>query len=199
MCLFIETICYDQGQYHQIDLHNERCNRTRNHFFGTVSNLQLELFLAVPSWLKDETVKCKVTYGTEITGIEYGLYKVRPVESLQLVIDDEIDYAYKYADRTKLSQLYQLRDQADDILIVKNGYLTDTSYANIILKKDEMWYSPQYPLLHGTRIESYFRKGVVTPALLRPEDLPLFSEARIVNSMISIENSPVIPLRNIKF
>lgn len=199
MCLFIETICYDQGQFHRIDLHNERCNRTRNHFFGTVFNLQLELFLAVPSWLKDETVKCKVTYGKEITGIEYELYKVRPVKSLQLVNDDAIDYAFKYADRTKLSQLHQFRGQADDILIVKNGYITDISYANILLKKDGMWYSPQYPLLHGTRIESYFRQGVVTPALLRPEDLPLFSEARIVNAMISIENSPVIPVRNIKF
>ena len=91
MCLFIESICYDQGQYQRIDLHNERCNRTRNHYFGTIANLQLELFLDVPSLLKDETVKCKVTYGNEITGIEYESYKTRPVKSLQLVNDDAID------------------------------------------------------------------------------------------------------------
>jgi 4-amino-4-deoxychorismate lyase len=198
MCQFIETICYEQGQFQRIDLHNERCNRTRNHFFGAVPNLQLELFLAVPSHLKDETVKCKVTYGTQITGVEYGLYKIKPVKSLQLVYDDVIDYAFKYADRAKLDMLYQSRGQADDILIVKDGYITDTSYANIILKKDNKWYSPKNPLLHGTRIESYLRQGRVTPAFLRPEDLLLFSEARIVNAMISIENSPFIPIINIK-
>ena len=44
---------------------------------------------------------------------------------------------------------------------------------------------------------SLFPRGRVAPALLRPSDLPLFSEARIVNAMISIGNSPVIPINKI--
>jgi len=199
MCLFIETICYEQGHFQRIDLHNARFNRTRQHFFGWQPELQLELFLSIPEHLKGETVKCTITYGSEIIGIEYRLYKIRPVNSLQLVKVESIDYSFKYADRTKLDDLYQLRNQSDDILVIKNGFITDTSYANIILLKNGKWYSPQNPLLWGTRLEDYFREGLITPALLRAEDLHQFSEARIINALISIEKSPVISIENIQY
>lgn len=198
MYLFIETICYEWGCFQRLELHSERLNRTRKHFFGIQTKLQLELILSVPAELKDETVKCTVTYGTDIVSIDYNLYQIRPVNSLQMVVDDTIDYAFKYADRTKLNSLFNLRGQSDDILIINNGFITDTSYANIVLKKDDKWYSPQNPLLKGTRIISYFNEGRVTPALLYPEDLHQFSEAHLVNAMISLENSPVIPIENIK-
>ena len=197
MCLFIETICYEKGCFQRIELHNERFNRTRKQFFGLQAPFQLELLLSVPPDLKHKTVKCTVTYGTDIVRIDYNLYQIRPVNSLQMVVDNTIDYAFKYADRTKLNSLFNLRHQSDDILIIKNGLITDTSYANIILKKEGKWHSPSNPLLKGTRIDRYIHEGLVTPALLRPSDLSLFSEARIVNAMISIENSPVILIENI--
>ena len=197
MCLFIETICYEKGCFERIELHNERFNRTRKQFFGLQTPFQLELLLSVPPDLKYKTVKCTVTYGTDIVRIDYNLYQIRPINSLQMVVDDTIEYAFKYADRTKLNSLFDLRGQSDDILIIKNGFVTDTSYANIVFKKDDKWYSPSGPLLKGTRIDRYMREGLVTPALLRPSDLPLFSEARIVNAMISIENSTVILIENI--
>lgn len=199
MCQFIETICYEGGCFQRIGLHNDRCNRTRNHFFGLQPNLQLELYLNIPTHLKNQTVKCSVTYGIEIIDIKYDLYKIRPVNSLQMVSDNEIDYSFKYADRTKLNALFQSRGQSDDILIVKDGLITDTSYANIIFNRNGKWYSPQNPLLRGTRLESYLQENRVTPALLHSKDLSLFSEARIINAMISIENSPVIPIENIRF
>ena len=198
MCLFIETICYEHGRFQRIDLHNERFNRTRQQFFGLQTPLQLELFLSVPADLMDKTVKCTITYGTDIISIDYTLYQIRPINSLQMVVDDTIDYAYKFADRSKLNSLFNLRNQSDDIMIIKNGFITDTSYANIVLKKEGKWYSPSNSLLKGTRIDRYIREGIVTPALLRSSDLPLYSEARIVNAMISIENSPIIPIENIK-
>jgi 4-amino-4-deoxychorismate lyase len=197
MYQFIETICYEQDTFQRIDLHNMRCNQTRNRFFGSLPPLDLGLFLSVPDHLKEEKVKCTVTYDEEIRTIEYVSYRIRPVNSLKMVYDDTIDYSFKYADRTKLSSFFQLRGQFDDILIIKNGLITDTYYANVIFLSDSIWFSPENPLLHGTRIENYFREKRVTPALLRPKDLTLFSEARIINAMISIEDSPVIPICNI--
>jgi len=197
MYQFIETICYEQGRFQRIGLHNERCNRTRKQFFGLQIPLQLELLLSVPEGLKDKTVKCTITYGSNIVHIDYNSYQIRSVNSLQMVVDDMIDYSFKYADRTIINSLLKLRGQSDDILIIKNGLITETSYANIIFKKDGKWYSPQNPLLTGTRLESYLRENSITPALLRPKDLPCFTEARIINAMISIENSPIIPVKNI--
>ena len=198
MYQFIETICYREGCFQRIELHNERCNLTRNHFFGIQHPLRLESILKIPNDLTGEIVKCTVTYGIDIEHVEYLKYQMRLVKSLQMVYDDSIEYAYKFADRSKLVDLHQFRGQCDDILIIKNGLITDTSYANAIFKRNNIWYSQQRPLLFGTRLQSYIKEGRVTPALLRPKNLPLFTEVRIINAMISIEDSPVIQICNIK-
>ena len=199
MYQFIESICYDEGKFQRLKLHNERFNLTRYHFFGTVRDIQLESFLEIPKQLRENTVKCRIVYGAEIESISYHIYEIKPVRSLQFVIDDTIDYAFKYADRNYLDLLLKNRGQSDDILIVKNGLITDSSYANIVFLQNNRWYSPLNPLLKGTRIKDYMSKGHVTPALLRPEDLHRFSEARLINSMISIKKSPVILIENIKY
>ena len=197
MCQFIETICYENGRFQRIELHNERCNRTRAHFFGNQPEVRLELLLSIPIHLVHDTVKCTVTYGIEILKIEYVKYAIRPINSLQLVTDNNIDYSFKYADRSELSNLWRKRMEYDDILIVKNGLITDTSYANTIFLSKNTWYSQKIPLLMGTRLQRYLQEGRVTPALLTPNDLFRFSEVRIINAMISIENSPVIPIEAI--
>lgn len=197
MYQFIETICYENGSFQRIRLHNERCNRTRNYFFGCLPPLDLALLLSVPIHLKSDKVKCTVTYGADIENIEYASYKIRPIGSLQMVYDDTIEYDFKFADRLKLSELCQKKGQCDDILIIKNGLISDTSYANVIFLQGDSWYSQQNPLLKGTRLESYLIAKRVIPSLLRPKDLCLFSEVRIINAMISIEESPVIPVTHI--
>ncbi|MEI7523416.1 MAG: hypothetical protein WCJ95_03755 [Mariniphaga sp.] len=194
MFRFIETICYEHGGFQRIELHNDRCNRTRSHFFGKLPDIRLESFLSVPAHLCHETVKCTVTYGIAILNIDYTVYTIRPIKSLQLVTDNTIDYAFKYADRSKLRILLQNKLQNDEILIVKNGLMTDITYANTIYLHKKKWYSQQNPLLLGTRLQNYLNEGRVTPALLTPNDLSLFSEVRIINAMISIESSPVIPI-----
>jgi 4-amino-4-deoxychorismate lyase len=197
MYLFIETICYEGGAFQRIELHNARFNSTRKQFFGMQTNLQLELLLSIPPTMKSQTVKCTITYASAIIDIDYSIYKIRPLSSLQMVCSDSIDYSFKFANRTIVNSLFNLRDQSDDILIIKNGFIADTSYANIVFKRKNLWYSPQNPLLKGTRLQSYLNEKRITPALLSIKDLPLFSEARIINAMISIENSPVIRIENI--
>jgi len=199
MYQFIETICFEQGCFQRMELHNLRLNRTRAHFFGKQQDINLELILKVPDQLINETVKCTVTYGIDVLNIEFVKYTIRPIRSLRLVTDNTLDYAFKYADRSKLNALLNQKMDCDDILIVKNGLITDISYANAIFGHGNVWYSQQNPLLFGTRLESYIRQGKITPALLRPQDLSLFSEVRLINAMISIENSPVIPIDAIHF
>ena len=72
-------------------------------------------------------------------------YTVRHVHSLALIQADHIDYTYKSAGREPLNRLFALRGACDDILIVKQGLLTDTSIANIALSDGTHWYTPAHP------------------------------------------------------
>lgn len=60
-------------------------------------------------------------------------YVMRTIRSLQVVEDDAIDYSFKRCDRTSLSALVARKGECDEIIIVKNGLLTDTSYTNLAL------------------------------------------------------------------
>ena len=102
---------------------------------------------------------------------------------------DDLDYSLKYADRTEINKLREKRGGCDDILIIKNGFVTDTSYANIIFWDGEKWLTPSTPLLKGTKRQKLIDEGKIIPAEIREEDIPKFKKAKIINSMIDIEDT----------
>lgn len=147
MCLFIETIRIDHGRVCNLSRHNRRLNDTRAHFWPESTPLQLSDYLSSPGCGAGITgagiVKARVVYGEKgIEDLSYSPYAVRHVHSLALMQADTIDYTYKSAGREPLNCLFALRGACDDILIVKQGLLTDTSIANIALSDGTHWYTP---------------------------------------------------------
>ena len=59
---------------------------------------------------KERTIfKCRITYAKHIEKIEFLPYQIPTISSLKLVINDEIDYSYKFSDRSQLNTLYEKR------------------------------------------------------------------------------------------
>lgn len=160
MCQFIETIRIEKGNACNLFYHNQRLNRVRWHFHPGCMPLLLEDYLQLSTDMDD--VKCRVVYTEKgIIDVSYSPYKMRPVHSLRMVRSDTIDYSFKSVDRKELNSLFQKRQDKDDILIVKNGLLTDTSIANIALYDGSDWYTPLHPLLKGTKREELLDKGIL--------------------------------------
>ena len=90
--------------------------------------------------------------------------------------------------------------ECDDILIVKNGRITDTSYANIVVRgSDNTWYTPSTYLLNGTRRQSLLDRGIIKEREITPASLRKFRELHLINSMINIADTAGIPVRSICF
>ena len=197
MFQLIETICYEQGLFQRVSLHEDRMNRSRVQLFASSERLSLAQLLCVPEVLKDQRVKCRVTYAREIEKIEYEPYIPRKIRSLKLITDDSIEYAFKLKDRRSLNDLWNQRGDADEILIVKKGQITDTSFSNIVFLKDETWFTPKFPLLPGTRREDYLQKRLIFSRIIAPDDLYQYEEARLINAMHSLEEAVSIPIKSI--
>ena len=131
-----------------------------------------------------ERTKCRIEYQDEVEKVEYQPYTIRPVKSLRMVTSDGLDYTYKSSNRQKLDELFKQKGEADDILIIRDGFLTDTSIANIALWNGEQWETPEKPLLEGTMRASLLGKGLIVPAEIRPQDLSRYSLIRLFNAMI---------------
>jgi len=198
MLQLIETICYQDGIFQRVPLHEERMNRSRKHLFQEMEPLSLAQLLKIPESLKFKTVRCRVTYAREIESVEYELYSLRKISSLKLVYDDAIDYSFKYKNRDSLNSLLNRRGDADEILVVKHGLITDTSFTNAVFLKEGIWYTPATPLLPGTRRKSYLQLNQLVPIDIKPDDLHLYEEVRLINAMRSLEDSNSIPINSIE-
>lgn len=184
MCRFIETIRIDNGEIRNLPYHNRRLNETRSHFWQGSSLLQLEDYLKPVQG--SEVFKARVVYGeTGIEEVSYAAYTMRCVQSLAIIQSDTIDYTYKSTDREALNHLFAQRGTCDDILIVKQGLLTDTSIANIALYDGNYWYTPKQPLLGGTKRAQLLEESILQENEIRLEDLSSFSAIRLFNAMIN--------------
>ena len=179
---FIETIRIEGGMIHNLLYHNTRMNQTRKEVFGLETSLDLATFIQPDTF--QERTKCRVEYAGEILGITYGPYQMRPVRSLRLVVSDTVDYRYKSTDRTLLNDLFEQREGCDDILIVRNGLLTDTSICNIALWDGRSWITPASPLLCGTMRAYLLDKGCIFPENIPATDIRKYPRIRLFNAMI---------------
>ncbi len=198
MCLLLETIKIEHGRIFNLEFHNRRFNDSRRVKFGINSRLDLATVIQIPADLGEGIFRCRILYKEDIEKIEFVQHKPFAASSLKLIYRDDIDYSVKYADRELLLSLYEIRGESDEILIVKNGFITDTSISNIAFRQDEgSWVTPDTPLLNGTMRMYLLETGQITEAPIRPENLNTFSGAKMINAMMDLETASLIEMGNI--
>lgn len=198
MSRFLETIRCANGVLENLPWHESRLNRTRRAAFGAVDAWDLGSRVRVPSGLDAHRVyRCRLIYGQEIESLEFIPYETRPVRALRLVPADGLDYAFKYADRAALDGLRAGLPADQEALLVKNGLLTDTTYANVALSDGTSWYTPAQPLLEGTQRARLLAEGVLIRERLAAADLRYFQKIRLFNAMLPWGEGPELPIEAI--
>ena len=171
-----------------LNLHQERLDNSRQELFDTPPPIDLSKEIQVPAFAEKGIFKCRVEYNERIEKIEFLPYKIRKIESLQIVDGGKIDYQFKYADRFPLRLLFERKKHADDIIIIKNGLVTDSFYANLAFLKKGIWFTPKSPLLKGVQRRFLLSKKTIQVADISIESLPSFEKIRLFNAMISWED-----------
>ena len=182
--MLFETICIQNGSIQHLSLHQMRLDRSQETLFESYEPIRLEKIVRPP--YGKGTLKCRVLYAERFIDIRYEPYRPRKISRLKLV-ESDIEYAHKFSDREALDALFERRGDADDILIVKNGLVTDTSIANIAFFKERHWYTPRTPLLYGTTRQRLVRSGFLIPRDIRADELDSFSAFALLNAMIGFD------------
>ena len=196
---FLESVRLQDGVLRNLEYHQDRFERTRREVLRCWDHPLLSEFIHVPGKNTEGIFKCRVHYGKEIGKIEIESYSRKTIRTLKLVFSDSISYGYKYLDRGELERLYDMRGGCDDILVVKNGMITDSFYANVALWDGRTWYTPNAPLLPGTMRARLLQKGTLRERSIRTGDLSLFTRIRLVNALNSLEEANDIPVEAIVF
>jgi 4-amino-4-deoxychorismate lyase len=193
MCRLIETIKIFKREVFNIDYHNQRLNNSRKILFGCKDEIELINYIHIPDALNDGLYKCRIVYGKYIESFEFIYYPQKHLKTLKLVQCDQISYDHKFQDRRQIDELYQQRGSCDDVLIIKNGRLTDTSFCNIALFDGTSWYTPDTPLLRGTKREKLLDEGRIKQKSIKGRDLKKYKKLCVFNAMIEFGDM-VIPV-----
>lgn len=139
---YFETIKCDDEEIYNIHYHNKRVANTIS------KNIDLNEYIYAPN---ERLLKCKVIYNEDgIKEVTFQDYKKREISSFKLIYDDKISYPKKSVDRDEINTLFEKKEDTDEIIIIKNKLVTDTSIANIAIFDGTSWLTPKQPLLFGT-------------------------------------------------
>ncbi len=180
MSQFIESVCF-YGTYRNLSYHQSRIDKTFGEYFPWEDPLQISKVL--PQLDVAGKHKVRIVYDDLGHKLEVSLYKPEPLNSMCLVVDNSIEYALKSTNRQRLAQL---REQAgaDDIIIIKNGFVTDGCISNLAFWDGEQWVTPTTYLLNGVKRRSLLKGGALKEMEIKGADVRLYEKVTLINAML---------------
>lgn len=201
---FIETIRVCNGLIMLPHLHHQRMEATCREAFGSFHHPSPDTLL-IPEKYRTGEVKLRILYTRDEMQWEFIPYSKRPVHSLRIIeASPATDYHLKYADRSLLNQLHDLRNGCDEVLISISGKPCDTTYTNILLTDGKRFVTPSSCLLPGVMRRHLIESGKISVLPLTNKDLHPgnrygFTHLIMINAMMPPEFAPRIALENILF
>ena len=191
-----ESLCVQDGKLLNSQWHENRFQTSYNQYYGIPAPFFLLEGLNIPNNFSKGRVKLRIRYNQKDRIFHFEHYQTQKIESLQLVYTEELDYSYKYTERENLNALFAQKGKSDDVLIVKKGRITDSSYANVVFFDGNEWWTPNHPLLKGTCRARLLSQGIIKEILLEVNDLKNFKGLKLINAMRDMDQ-PIIPIENL--
>lgn len=195
--MFLETICIKNDIVENVGSHRERMHNTGTRFGFRAPELP-DLLSLIPAELKScSTIKCSIVYHKHILDIRFSDYQKKTIRSLKIV-NQNIDYSFKYSDRSEFNRLLQqTKGVCDEILIVKDNCITDTSFSNVVFGKNNEFFTPDTYLLNGTKRQKLLREKTIHETRIRVNDIRKFDTIYLVNAMLDLDSSVGISVKHI--
>lgn len=183
---FIETLRLEDGKVQLEPLHQARMERTACDL-GFVCPPMPPLEELCPEPLRKGRVKCRFVYRETIRELSFTPYTPRVIHTFApMALPVGYKYSYKSLDRAVLNRLKE-GCAADEVLLVDSeGRITDCSFANLALRREGRWYTPDSPLLEGIQRQHLILECLLTPRTIRVADLGEYDQILPINAMLPL-------------
>ncbi|MCL1690921.1 aminodeoxychorismate lyase [Elizabethkingia anophelis] len=198
MFRFIETIRIEDSQIFLADLHQARMDCVFSHYGKENPHLIKDYFVQ-QNHNEHGLYKWRIIY--DLDGSISCLmvpYAVEIHNNFELVNGDHLEYSFKYENRDNINKLKASAD-AEAVIFYQNGMITDTSYSNLIFRKDNEWYTPETFLLNGVMRQHLLKSGKIKPLEISLKNIKEFSHFQMINAMIpfNTQEYPIALIQNL--
>ena len=119
-----------------------------------------------------------------IRQVEFLDYSRREINSLKIVETSLRSFNYKFENRNELNSAFAKREICDDVLLIRDGFVTDTSYCNIAFSDSNNWFTPRNPIIYGVKRSELLAEGQLIEKDIRVNEISKFTTVCLFNAMI---------------
>ena len=198
MCRFIESIQLKNGVFRRLSHHQVRLEKAMSEFYPESKIFNLESHLKQLIFPSNGLFKCRIVYDSEIRSVEFLEYTRREIKSLKIIETQLKSFNYKSEDRNELNEAFAKRGECDDVLLVRAGLVTDSSYCNVAFFDGENWFTPRVPLIYGVNRTGLMADGKLIEKDISVKELNRFASVCLFNAMIEF-GEVVLKVDSIKY
>lgn len=192
MCQLLETIKIIDGKIMFPSFHNSRIEKSVKMLFNKTIIYDVSKLIKIPIAYQKGTVKCRFIYDEYSFKYDFEVYKKRKISSLKIIECSDIDYSFKYLNRDSLEKCRSLKSDCDEIIIVKDGLITDTSFSNLIFFDGKEWFTPKSYLLNGTCRQRLLNENHIKELDITIFNISDFVGTKLINAMLYPDDTEMI-------
>ncbi|HAI79948.1 MAG TPA: aminodeoxychorismate lyase [Chryseobacterium sp.] len=196
MSQFIESIKIEDKKIFLLDLHQKRVDDTFAHF-GKETSINLAEIFKNLEHDEDGLYKLRISYDLDKNfRTQLIPYAISEISNFQLVVNNIYDYSFKFEDRKELEKMLR-QAKSNEIIIVKNNHITDTSFSNLLFKKGKEWFTPSTYLLNGVQRQYLLKNKKIKEAEITLQNIAEYSHFQIINAMNDFDDMFIYPIARI--
>ena len=196
MSRFIESIKIEDQKAFLLDLHQKRVNQTFAHF-GKEGSIDLSKIFKNLEHDEDGLYKLRIVYDLDKKFTTQLIpYAIPEIENFQLVENNSYDYSFKFEDRKEFERM-KTKAKTEEIIVVKNNHITDTSYTNILFLKGKEWFTPTTYLLNGVMRQHLLHEKKIKETEITLQNIKEFSHFQLINAMNDFDDMFIYPIERI--
>ncbi|HCM32698.1 MULTISPECIES: aminotransferase class IV [Chryseobacterium] len=196
MSQFIESIKVEDQEIFLLELHQKRVNQTFSNF-GKEDSIDLSKIYKNLQHDEDGLFKLRISYDLD-KRIKTQMipYAIPEIHDFQLVENNSFDYSFKFEDRKELDKM-KMKSKAEEIIIVKNNHITDTSFSNLLFLKGKEWLTPTTYLLNGVQRQHLLKQKKIKEAEITLQNIKQFSHFQLINALNDFDDMFIYPIDRI--
>ena len=196
MLRFIESIRVEDQKIYLADLHQKRVNDTFSHF-GKAGTLEIGKIYKALNHEENGLFKFRIVYALDGSFRTQMIpYAIPEIDDFQLIVNNSFDYSFKFEDRKELEKM-KSSAKAEEIIIVKNNHITDTSFSNLLFRKSKEWYTPNTFLLNGVMRQYLLKNKKIKEAEITLQNLSDYSHFQMINALNDFDDMFIYPIEKI--
>ncbi|AYZ14265.1 aminodeoxychorismate lyase [Chryseobacterium arthrosphaerae] len=196
MSQFIESIKVEDQEVFLLDLHQKRVNQTLSHF-GKENSIDLAKIYKNLQHDEDGLFKLRISYDLDKRiRTQMIPYAIPEIQDFKLMENNSFDYSFKFEDRKELDKM-KMKSKAEEIIIVKNNHITDTSFSNLLFLKGKDWYTPNTYLLNGVQRQHLLKQKKIKETEITLQNIKQFSHFQLINALNDFDNMFIYPIDRI--